>query len=74
MVKHALIRYGAFQTFNIKIRVLLEHLCAIWTTAKVHVLPGNQLDGPLEWFFTQAAWADNQIIYFLEVFLGIGGE
>jgi len=40
----------------------------------VHFLPGNQLDGPLEWFFTQAAWADNQIIYFLEVFLGIGGE
>jgi len=40
----------------------------------VHILSGNQLDGPLEWFFTQAAWAYNQIIYFLEVFLGIDGE
>jgi hypothetical protein len=40
----------------------------------VHILSGNQLDGPLEWFFTQATWAYNQIICFLEVFLGISSE
>ncbi len=47
----------------------------MWTTAKVHLLPGNfKLDGPLPGFLSQAGWAYNQLIRFLEVFLGISDE
>ena len=72
MVEHTLIRYRASQTFNVTIGILLEHFCTIWTTTKVHFLPVDvQRDGPLARFFSQTAWAYDQITRFLKVFLGI---
>lgn len=41
----------------------------------MHILPGNfQFDGHIHWFFSQAAWADNQIARFFKVFLWAGDE
>lgn len=75
MVKYTLIRYGAFQTLNVKIRVLLKQIRTMGTTAEVHLLPVDlQLGSHLHRFLSQAGWADNHILRFLEVLLGISDE
>ena len=41
----------------------------------MHLLPGNlQFDRCIQWFFSQASWAYNQVVCFQEKFLGICGE
>ena len=75
MVKHPLVRDDPFQTLNVKSGVLLEHFCAIWTTAKVNVLPTDvHRHGRCDWFFSQASWAYNQVLRLLKVHRRISSE
>ena len=75
MVNHAFIWFCAFQTTNVEIGLLLERLWAKWTATKVHYLSGNRHSGGyLQWLFSQAGRAYNQIIRLLEVSLRVCHE
>ncbi len=75
MVKHTLIWNRALQTSQVVIGVLLEHFCAIGAAAEIHVFPSDiQLGGPLQWLFSQAGWAHDQLARFVEVFRGISDK
>jgi len=75
MIKHPFVGNAAFQTLHVELWVLPECFWAVRAPAKVHLLIANlHLDGRIQWFFSQASWADNEVIRFLEVLLGISDE
>ena len=75
MVKHTLVRDDPFQAINVKIGILLEHFCTIWTTAKVNFLPTDvHRHGRCDRFFSQASWAYNQVLRLLKVLRWISSE
>ena len=75
MVKHTVVGNDAFETLKVKLGTLLEHLYAVWTTAKVDFLP-NDGRGHCRFggFFGQTGRTYDQIARFLEVPLGICHE
>ncbi len=75
MIEHTRVGRFAFQPFHVEVRVLPKQVCAIWTTAEVHFVPGNVVhNGPFRRLFGQTGRTDNQIARFMERLRGVLGE
>ena len=75
MVKHTFVWDDAFESLNVKLGTLFEHIYAVWTTAKVDFLPADgHRHSRFDWFLSQTSRTNNQIACFLEESIGVCHE